>query len=86
MDDAALQAAILALTSQRGASKSICPSEAARDVAGETAWQNLMPGVRRAAIALAEQGKIEITRKGKAVDPKNFKGVYRLRARADGDA
>jgi len=37
-----------------------------------------MPKVREAAICLAKDGAIIITRKGKVVDPDNFKGVYRL--------
>jgi len=34
--------------------------------------------VRRAAISLADEGRIVIYRKGKPVDPHNFKGVYRI--------
>jgi hypothetical protein len=37
-----------------------------------------MPQVRRAAIALALAGRIVIFRKGRPVDPNDFKGVYRL--------
>ncbi len=37
-----------------------------------------MPQVRRAAIALAMAGRIVIYRKGRIVDPNDFKGVYRL--------
>lgn len=81
-DDDALAAAILALLAARGPAKSICPSEAARAVAGSDqpeAWRRLMPATRRAAAALAKAGRIEIARKGRVVDPDAVKGVVRLR-------
>jgi uncharacterized protein DUF3253 len=37
-----------------------------------------MPAVRRTAVALALAGRLAIYRKGKLVDPNDFKGVYRL--------
>ncbi|MCP1335231.1 DUF3253 domain-containing protein [Futiania mangrovi] len=75
-----IEAAILRLAGERGAGKSICPSEAARALAGsdEKAWSRLMPAVRAAAVALAKDGRIVILRKGKPADPDAFKGVYRL--------
>ncbi len=59
---------------------SFCPSEVARALAGPDpqAWGKRMIPVRRAAIALALAGKLVIYRKGKPVDPIDFKGVYRL--------
>ena len=42
-------------------------------------WRRYMNAVRQQAVFLARQGRIEITRKGKPVDPNNFKGVVRLR-------
>jgi hypothetical protein len=42
-------------------------------------WRRYMNAVRQQATHLARQGRIEITRKGQPVDPKNFKGVVRLR-------
>jgi hypothetical protein len=41
-------------------------------------WHLLMPAVRRIALKLALDGRIVITRKGRPVDPDDFKGVYRL--------
>jgi len=38
-----------------------------------------MDQTRKAARQLVEQGKIEITQRGKAVDSNNFKGPIRLR-------
>ena len=71
---------ILTMVAERGAGKSICPSEVARALAGpnEKEWRLLMKPIRAAAVALANEGNIAITRKGKPVDPNAFKGVYRL--------
>ncbi|MDP2803976.1 MAG: DUF3253 domain-containing protein [Phreatobacter sp.] len=78
--DSDLQAAILHLTQGRGPDKSICPSEAAKHVAAarDVDWHSLMQPVRRAAIGLALEGRLVILRKGKPVDPADFRGVYRL--------
>jgi hypothetical protein len=70
---------ILRLTGHRGTTKSICPSDVARAL--DPSWQRLMPAVRRAAIKLAEAGRIDILRKGKPVDPQEVRGVIRLRIR-----
>lgn len=77
MSEDRIEAAILSLLENRGAGKSICPSEAAREAFGED-WNGHMRHVRSAAVHMARQGQIVITRKGKPVDPENFKGVYRL--------
>lgn len=65
------------LVSMRGGGKTICPSEVARAVGGED-WRRLMKQVRARAVALAQAGEVMITRKGKVVDPADFKGVYRI--------
>lgn len=69
--------AILALVTERGAGKTICPTEAARAVS-EDRWRKALNDVRAEAIRLAKAGEIVIYRKGKPVDPDTFKGVYRL--------
>jgi hypothetical protein len=46
---------------------------------GPELWRRYMNAVRQQATHLARQGRIEILRKGQPVDPKNFKGVVRLR-------
>jgi hypothetical protein len=76
----AVERAILSLTSEQGAAKSISPEQAARAADPEGTWLRLMPVVRRVAVRLAAEGRIVITRKGKPVDPGAFKGVYRLKA------
>ncbi len=75
-----LEETILALVAQRGPGKTICPSEAARALGGPhpDGWGRLMKPVRAAAVRLAHQGKVRILRKGREVDPDDFRGVYRL--------
>lgn len=81
MSEPAIRDAILALTAARGAEKSICPSEVARALSPED-WRPLMARIRREAAALAQEGRIDILRKGKPVDPATeIRGVIRLRAR-----
>ena len=73
----AVRAEILRQTEARGVSGSICPSEVARAF-GEP-WRPLLSLVRNAARVLADAGRIEILRKGKAIAPDAIKGVIRLR-------
>ena len=69
--------AILDLVGRRGAGKTICPSEAAKAIS-PTDWRKLLPNVRSTAIRLAVAEKVSIYRRGKIVDPLDFKGVYRI--------
>ncbi len=77
MSQDSIETVILALVEQRGPGKSICPSEAARAVWPED-WQKRMREVRAVAVGMARKGEISILRKGKPVDPEDFRGVYRL--------
>jgi hypothetical protein len=76
--DRALEAAIQQLLAQRGAGKTICPSEAARAV-DPAQWEQLMEPARAAARRLVAQGAIVITQQGSVVDPSHAKGPIRLR-------
>ena len=86
--------AILTLLADAGPGKTISPAQAARTFAesqrqgnGPTdLWRRYLNAVRQQAIHLARSGRIEIIRKGKPVDPNNFKGVYRLRLKEGGCA
>jgi len=71
---------VMRLARERGPEKTFCPSEAARALGGPhpDGWGPLMMPVRKAAILLADEGRIVIYRKGRPVDPHDFKGVYRL--------
>ena len=76
--DTALEDAILRLLNARARDASICPSEAARAVGGES-WQSLMEPARKAARRLVAQEKAQITQGGKVVDPSRAKGPIRIR-------
>lgn len=84
-DSRDIEAALLRLIAEREPGKTVDPQEAARALGGAhpDQWGPLMQPIRRVAVALAEQGRIVILRKGKAVDPRDFKGVYRLAAPRD---
>ncbi|WP_152048162.1 DUF3253 domain-containing protein [Aureimonas psammosilenae] len=78
---------ILAMVEDRGADKTVCPSEVARRLGGsdEKRWRLLMKPIRAEAVRLAEEGRLSIRRKGRIVDPHDFKGIYRLGFSADGE-
>ena len=76
--DTALEQAIVELLNTRARDASICPSEAARVVGGES-WQSLMEPARKAARRLVAQEKVQITQGGKVVDPSRAKGPIRIR-------
>ncbi|MBX9933145.1 MAG: DUF3253 domain-containing protein [Methylobacterium sp.] len=88
LSDELIAETMLALVAERGAGKTICPSEVARALGGAQPdeWSPLMQPVRRVAVALTRQGRIAIFRKGKPVeDPEDFRGVYRLGLPPDGE-
>ena len=68
---------ILSLLAGREPGKTVSPEEVARAAAGAE-WHAQLGAVRRAAVKLALEGRLVIYRKGKPVDPADFKGVYRL--------
>lgn len=84
-DEAALQAALLRLIAERGPERSVDPAEAARAVGGDhpDGWGPLMQPVRRIAVRLMKEGRLVIIRKGRPVDPDDFRGVYRVTAVRD---
>jgi hypothetical protein len=73
-----VQQAILDLLNATGGTKTVSPTDVARAIKPGPDWNKLMPAVRRAAVDLALAGRLVIYRKGKPVDPNDFKGVYRL--------
>ena len=83
-NDHVVEEAILKLLHQRRQGGTICPSEAARALAGSNdraAWEPLMESVRAAAETLVAEGQIVITQRGRIVDPRHAKGPIRLRKR-----
>jgi hypothetical protein len=78
--EARLRSAILSLLADRGSGKTICPSDAARAVAGAE-FRLLMKPTRHAAADLVAEGRIEVTQKGEVVDLATVRGPIRLRLR-----
>jgi hypothetical protein len=70
--------AILGLLGERDPGKTICPSEAARSLAGDGDFRPYMEPVREAAAKLAEAGEIEVTQKGRPVTIGEARGPIRL--------
>jgi len=77
-DLADIEAAIFRLLGALPAGKTISPTDAANALKPGPEWHMLMPPIRRVAVRLALEGRLVIYRKGKPVDPNEFKGVYRL--------
>ena len=75
LSDADIERTILDLLHQRDEGKTICPSEAARALAGD-AFRPLMDDVRRVADGMDD---VEITQKGRAVELDAARGPIRLR-------
>jgi len=75
-----LRETLMTLATARGNDKTYCPSEAARLLGGPhpDGWGPMMQPIRKEAVSLALEGRLVIYRKGRPVDPLDFKGVYRL--------
>lgn len=71
---------IISMLGERGPGKTICPSEVARALGGsdEKVWRLLMSPIRAVAVGMADAGRVVIKRKGRVVDPHDFKGIYRI--------
>jgi hypothetical protein len=83
-----LAATVLTLCVDASPNRTICPTDAAKAYAqardeGPLGWRSHLQEVRRVAVQLANEGRIVIYRKGKPVDPNEFRGVYRLGAPHD---
>jgi hypothetical protein len=69
---------ILSMAAERGANKTICPSDVAREMFPED-WRKHMDEIRQEAIALHKAGKVSITQKGIPVDTNHIKGPIRIK-------
>ncbi|WP_134495800.1 DUF3253 domain-containing protein [Microvirga pakistanensis] len=87
VDLEALEKGMLALLAERGPGKSISPADVASAVGGNQPeeWGPLMHPLRRVAVRLMKEGRIVILRKGRPVDPDDFRGTYRLALPAASD-
>ena len=78
MADNKREETILAMATERGPDKTVCPSEIARALFPGN-WRKHMDEVRTSAIGLQQAGKVTITQKGNPVDVENIKGPIRIR-------
>ena len=83
-DQAAIERVIGELVDARGPGRTICPSEAARALAGDREFRPLMQPVRDAAAGMVARGELEVTQRGVAVDPASSRGPIRLRRPSGG--
>ncbi|MBL9106745.1 MAG: DUF3253 domain-containing protein [Myxococcales bacterium] len=74
----ALERRILEMLADRSPDASLCPSEVAR-AAAPSDWRAWMEPVRGAARRLVEAGAVEVTQRGRVVDPTRAKGPIRIR-------
>ncbi len=81
ISDEAVRETILQMCAAAGLEGSVRPEDVAMELYPEE-WQSVLKRVRLFAKQLAQMGEIEILRKGKPVDPDDFKGVIRLRISA----
>ena len=72
-----LEDSILDVLMQAGA-RTLSAPEIAHAIMPDGDWHGLLVPIRRAAVALAQAGRLVIYRKGKPADPSDFRGVYRL--------
>ena len=72
---------ILELLERGGPGKTICPSDAARALAGNN-FRPLMDTARAAAAELVAAGVIEVTQRGEVVGIAQARGPIRLRRRS----
>lgn len=83
--DTVVEAVIADLCARTPQGGTISPTDAARAFAlargeGELGWRSHLGAIRHAAVSMALEGRLVIYRKGKMVDPTDFRGVYRLGA------
>jgi hypothetical protein len=78
-----IETIILQLLEERGAGKSICPSEAARrmaELAGHPErWRAWLDSTRATAVLMAKRGSVVMLQKGERIDPETARGAIRLR-------
>lgn len=73
-----IAATIRTLLRSRKPESSICPSDVARAVGGQS-WRSVMPVVRDVAAELATDGTIVVTQRDETVDVASARGPVRLR-------
>lgn len=85
---AEIEERLLALLAARGPGRTLGPMDVARAIAGDhpDGWGPLMQPIRRVAVRLMREGRVVLLRKGRPVDPQDFRGVYRIAQPGHGEA
>ncbi|NJN57665.1 MAG: DUF3253 domain-containing protein [Leptolyngbyaceae cyanobacterium SL_5_9] len=78
IDRSTLRQHLLEKVRARGAEKSICPSEVARDLGG-VEWRSLMDTIRSIGAELVDSGEILALQRGQPVHPLSAKGPIRFK-------
>jgi hypothetical protein len=76
---AQIEQTVVDLLEARDPGKTICPSDAARALAGDADFRPLMEPVRARAREMVARGDLEITQSGNVVDMDTARGAIRLR-------
>ncbi|NVD45813.1 DUF3253 domain-containing protein [Qipengyuania atrilutea] len=76
MSDSSADKAILTLLDERSEGATICPSEAARSLAGDEEWRGEMQRVHEAVDCLVRSGKVRLSWKGRPLSARS--GPYRI--------
>lgn len=76
-----IAAVMLSLVAEREG-RNVEPTQVARALVGPHPddWGPLMPLVRQVAVRLMKEGRLVVTRRGRPVDPDDFRGTYRIAA------
>ncbi len=72
-----MTATIRALLRHRDPEKTICPSDVARAVGGDS-WRSLMEAAREVAAELDDAGVVRVMQRGETVDPRTARGPLRI--------
>lgn len=85
---AEIEERLLGLLAARGPGRTLGPTDVARAIGGDhpDGWGPLMQPIRRVAVRLMQQGRVVLLRKGRPVDPDDFRGVYRIALPGHGEA
>ena len=78
MGASGIEQSILQMAAERGADKTICPSEVARALFPAD-WRKHMDEIRTAAFKLQTEHKVQVTQKGEPVTEVGLKGPIRIK-------
>ncbi|MGN6424631.1 MAG: DUF3253 domain-containing protein [Asticcacaulis sp.] len=73
-----IEETIAALLSQVREGESISPNDVAKLLNPE-GWRRELPKIRAVIVGMTRQGRLEMLRKGRATEPEEVRGIYRIR-------